>query len=98
MSNLLHLPLALALTFFLAYQARSLAFVLRSHRAHSGTRGRSRPLTALLWTGIPVLVVVLLATRSWVVVFDMDRPALASGVAAAAPARGAGSAPIPSAP
>jgi hypothetical protein len=73
-----HLLLALALTFFLAYQARSLTFILKSHRAHAAARGRLRGATALLWMGLPVLVVIALAARSWVAVLDVDRPAVAS--------------------
>jgi hypothetical protein len=96
--TLLHLLLALALTLFLAYQARSLAFVLRSHRAHSAGKRRSPRIAALLWTGIPILVVVVLAARSWVAVFDVDRPALASSATAIASGGGAHSTPTPSAP
>lgn len=78
MATLFHLLLAVALSFFLVYQARSLAFVLRSHRARAGANGPSRGRLAWLWTGIPILVVVLLAARSWVAVFDVERPAIAS--------------------
>jgi heme/copper-type cytochrome/quinol oxidase subunit 2 len=80
--TLLHWLLALALTFFLAYQARSLAFILRSHRAHAAANGQTRRSAALLWIGIPVLVVVVLAARSWMTVLDVDWPAVASSAAA----------------
>jgi heme/copper-type cytochrome/quinol oxidase subunit 2 len=92
---LLHLLLALALTLFLAYQARSLVFVLRSHRAHREDRRWSRGMAALLWTAIPVMVVVALATRSWLAVFDVGRPAVASSTTMVASPR---STPSPSAP
>lgn len=80
MAILPHLLLALALTFFLAFQARSLIFILKSHRIHAGARGRSRQVTALLWMGLPVLVVIALAARSWVAILDVDRPAFGSSV------------------
>jgi hypothetical protein len=35
---------------------------------------------------IPVIVVLFLAARSWVAVFDVERPAIASVVTAASPA------------
>jgi heme/copper-type cytochrome/quinol oxidase subunit 2 len=71
-----HLLLALVLTVFLAVQARSLAFVLRSRRAVSAPRVRRR--SDLLWTCIPVLLVLFLAARSWVAVVDLHRPAVAA--------------------
>jgi heme/copper-type cytochrome/quinol oxidase subunit 2 len=70
-----HLLLALILTVFLAAQASALAFVLRSRRAVAG-QGRRR--TDLLWTSIPVLLVLFLAARSWVAVVDVHRPAVAA--------------------
>jgi heme/copper-type cytochrome/quinol oxidase subunit 2 len=73
---LFHLVLAVFLTLFLAYQARSLAFVLRSRRARRTRDWRRRP-AELLWAGIPVLVVAFLAARSWIAVFDIERPAIA---------------------
>ncbi len=76
MPTTVHLLLALVLTVFLAVQARSLAFVLRSRRAVSAPRARRR--TDLLWTCIPVLLVLFLAARSWVAVVDVHRPAVAA--------------------
>jgi heme/copper-type cytochrome/quinol oxidase subunit 2 len=73
-----HLLLALVLTLFLALQVNSLVFVLRSRRVRVGPRPH-RP-TDLLWTTIPVVLVLALAARSWVAVFDVDRPAVASAV------------------
>ena len=84
MSTILHLPLALALTLFLAYQAGAVLFVLRSRRALAAGR-RSRG-TEVLWTVIPVVVVLFLAARSWVAVFDVERPAIASAVVTSASA------------
>ena len=76
MPTIVHLLLALILTVFLAAQASALAFVLRSRRTVSA-RG-SRRLTDLLWTCIPVLLVLFLAARSWVAVIDVQRPAVAA--------------------
>jgi len=73
-----HLVLALALTMFLAFQAGALVFVLRSRRALASGR-RHRP-SELLWSAIPVVLVLFLAARSWVAVFDVGRPAVASSV------------------
>jgi hypothetical protein len=69
-----HLLLALVLTVFLVAQAKSLAFVLRSRRAVSSRSARRG--TDLLWTCIPVLLV--LAARSWLAVVDVHRPAVAA--------------------
>ena len=85
MSTILHLLLALALTLFLAFQAGALVLVLRSRRALLVGRGRRRP-AELVWTAIPVILVLFLAARSWVVVFDLGRPAVASSVVTTAPA------------
>jgi len=74
--TIVHLLLALVLTVFLVAQAKSLAFVLRSRRAVSARSARRR--TDLLWTCIPVLLVLFLAARSWVVVVDVHRPAVAA--------------------
>ena len=84
MSTILHLLLALALTLFLAFQAGALVFVLRSRRAL--LTGRRRRPSELLWTAIPVMLVLFLAARSWVAVFDLGQPAVASSVITAAPA------------
>jgi heme/copper-type cytochrome/quinol oxidase subunit 2 len=91
-----HLLLAVVLTVFLAAQASSLAIVLRSRRAAAPRSARRR--TDLLWTCIPVLLVLFLVARSWVAVVDVHRPAVAatgtSTPSAAAPAtRGAQTAP-----
>jgi len=74
--TIVHLLLTLVLTVFLVAQAKSLAFVLRSRRAVSSRSARRR--TDLLWTCIPVLLVLFLAARSWVVVVDVHRPAVAA--------------------
>ena len=87
MSILTHLLLAVALTMFLAAQARSFVFVMRCRRAHE--TGRRRHRTDVLWTSIPVIIVLALAARSWVAVFDLGRPAAASAVVAPAPDPGA---------
>lgn len=76
MPTIVHLLLALVLTAFLVAQAKSLAFVLRSRRAVSSRSARRR--TDLLWTCIPVLLVLFLAARSWVAVVDVHRPAAAA--------------------
>ena len=87
MSIITHLLLAVALTLFLAAQARSFAYVMRCRRAHAP--GRRRRRTEILWTSIPVIIVLMLAARSWVAVFDLGRPAAASAVVAPAPDPGA---------
>ena len=87
MSIITHLLLAVALTLFLAAQARSFVYVMRCRRAHE--TGRRRRRTDVLWTSIPVLIVLALAARSWVAVFDLGRPAAASAVVAPAPGPGA---------
>ncbi|MGH7374646.1 MAG: hypothetical protein ACREJY_10505 [Candidatus Rokuibacteriota bacterium] len=74
MPTIVHLLLALILTVFLAAQVSSLVFVLRSRRAVSPRSARRR--TDLLWTCIPVLLVLFLAARSWVAVVDVHRPAV----------------------
>ena len=76
MPTIVHLLLALVLTVFLAAQASSLVFVVRSRRA---VAARSvRRATDLLWTCIPVFLVLFLAARSWVAVIDVQRPAVAA--------------------
>ena len=72
-----------ALTLFLAAQARSFVYVMRCRRA--ALPGRRRRHTDVLWTSIPVLIVLALCARSWVAVFDLQRPATASAVVAPAP-------------
>ena len=78
MSTIVHLLLAVILTLFLAFQARSLVFVLRYRRTRVAPRPPRR--SDWLWTSIPVLIVLFLAARSWVAVFDLERPASASAV------------------
>ncbi len=86
MSTITHLLLAVVLTLFLAAQARSFVSVMRSRARESGRRRRR---TDLLWTSIPVIIVLALAARSWVAVFDLGRPATASAVVAPATDSGA---------
>ena len=86
MSTITHLVLAVVLTLFLAAQVRSFVYVMRSRARESGRRRRR---TDLLWTSIPVIIVLALAARSWVAVFDLGRPATASAVVAPAPDSGA---------
>jgi heme/copper-type cytochrome/quinol oxidase subunit 2 len=83
-STITHLLLAVALTLFLAAQARSFVYVMRCRRAVDPGR-RHRRGTDVLWTAIPVIIVLALAARSWVAVFDLQRPATASAVVAPAP-------------
>ena len=78
MSIIIHLLLAVVLTLFLAFQAASLVFVVRYRRARVAARPPGR--ADLLWTTIPIMVVLFLAARSWVAVFDLERPAVASAV------------------
>ena len=78
MFTIVHLLLAVVLTLFLAFQAASLVFVVRYRRARVAARPPGR--ADLLWTTIPIMVVLFLAARSWVAVFDLDRPAVASAV------------------
>ena len=79
----MHLLLAVILTLFLALQASSLLVVLRQRRATAGGRGRRR--TDLLWTSIPVVIVLFLATRSWVAVSGLAQPEIAAAVTPAEP-------------
>jgi heme/copper-type cytochrome/quinol oxidase subunit 2 len=81
-----HLLLAVVLTVFLAAQARSFVYVMRYRRAH--TPGGRRRRSDVLWTSIPVIIVLVLAARSWVAVFDLQRPAAASAVTVPAPDQG----------
>ena len=81
MSTITHLLLAVVLTVFLAAQARSFVYVMRCRRAHEPGLWRRR--TDLLWTSIPVIIVLALAARSWVTVLDLGRPATASAVVVA---------------
>ena len=78
MSTIVHLLLAVILTLFLALQARSLLVVLRYRRSAVAARRIRR--TDLLWTCIPVAVVLVLAARSWVAVFGLAQPEIASAI------------------
>jgi heme/copper-type cytochrome/quinol oxidase subunit 2 len=71
-----HWLLAITLTLFLALQVRSLLVVLRHRRAAS----TARRATDLLWTCIPVVIVLLLAARSWVAVVGLAQPEIAAAV------------------
>jgi heme/copper-type cytochrome/quinol oxidase subunit 2 len=77
-SIIVHLLLAVVLTLFLAFQAASLVFVVRYRRARVAVRPPRG--TDLVWSAIPILIVLFLAARSWVAVFDLERPAVASAV------------------
>ncbi len=79
----MHWLLAIILTLFLALQARSLLVVLR-HRRVTAT-ARHRRGTDLLWTSIPVVVVLFLAARSWVAVLGLAQPEIAAAVTRAEP-------------
>ena len=83
MPTITHLLLAVVLTVFLAAQARSFIYVMHCRRAH--TPGRRPRRSDVLWTSIPVIIVLVLAARSWVAVFDLERPVAASAVTAPAP-------------
>ena len=83
MSTIVHLLLAVILTLFLALQARSLLVVLRYRRSAIVARRPRR--TDLLWTCIPVAVVLFLAARSWVAVFGLAQPEIAAAVTKAEP-------------
>lgn len=74
----MHWLLAIILTLFLALQARSLLVVLRHRRA--AVTARPRRVTDLLWTCIPVLIVLALAARSWVAVVGLAQPEIAAAV------------------
>jgi heme/copper-type cytochrome/quinol oxidase subunit 2 len=83
-----HLLLAATLTLFLAYQAVALVAVYRARRALAA--GRRVRRTEILWTLIPVIVVLTLAARSWVAVLEAGPPAVVSaGITPAAPPGGA---------
>lgn len=83
MPTVTHLLLAVVLTVFLAAKARTFVHVMRYRRAHTPRRRRRR--SDVLWTSIPVIIVLVLAARSWVAVFDLQHPAAASAVTAPAP-------------
>jgi len=77
-STIVHLLLAVILTLFLALQANSLLVVLRYRR--SAVTARRPRRTDLLWTCIPVAVVLFLAARSWVAVLGLVQPEIASAI------------------
>ena len=52
--------------------------MVRYRRARIAARPPGR--TDLLWTTIPIMIVLFLAARSWVAVFDLERPAVASAI------------------
>jgi len=79
-STITHVVLAVVLTLFLAAQARSFVFVMRCRREAP----RCRRPSDVLWTAIPLLIVLALAARSWVTVFDLQRAAAAAAVSATA--------------
>ncbi len=83
MSTIVHLLLAIILTLFLALQARSLVVVLRYRR--TGIAARPPRRTDLLWTCIPVAIVLFLAVRSCVAVFGLAQPEIAAAVTGADP-------------
>ncbi len=87
MSTITHVVLAVVLTLFLAAQVRSFVFVMRCRKAEP--TGRRRRPSDVLWTSIPLIIVLALAARSWVTVFDLQRAAAAAAVSAAAPNPGA---------
>jgi len=78
---MLHLMLAVVLTLFLIFQARSLVYVLRDRRVHAPERARR--YSDIVWAVIPVAVVLMLAARSWLAVVDLPHPAAASARAPA---------------
>jgi heme/copper-type cytochrome/quinol oxidase subunit 2 len=75
-STAVHVALALVLTLVLAGQARAFAAVLRSRRAVASRRPPRR--TELVWIVIPVVVVLFLAARSWIIALDLGSPAMAT--------------------
>ena len=78
MYTLAHWLLAVILTLFLALQARSVLVVLRHRRTTVPPRHRRG--TDLLWTCIPVVIVLVLAARSWVAVLGLAQPEIAAAV------------------
>ena len=78
MPTTVHLLLAATLTLFLSYQITALVVVLRVRRALA--KGRRARRTEILWSILPVIVVLSLAARSWVAVFEPGRPVVASAL------------------
>src|SRR5262245_11956501 len=70
-----HVAMALILTGVLICQARTLAIVLRSRRSMR-TERRQR-IMDMVWIAIPLVVVVFLAVRSWILVLDVGALAAA---------------------
>jgi heme/copper-type cytochrome/quinol oxidase subunit 2 len=85
-STIVHLFLAVVLTLFVVCQATLLTVVLRYQRALVGARRSGR--TDLVWTSIPIVVVLLLAARSWLAVLAVEQPVLASAVTQREPGGG----------
>jgi len=83
LQTIVHWLLAIILTLFLALQARLLLVVFR-HRPATGP-GRRWRSTDLLWSSIPIVVVLLLAARSWVAVLGLAQPEVASAITKAEP-------------
>jgi heme/copper-type cytochrome/quinol oxidase subunit 2 len=86
-STIVHLLLAVVLTLFLALQASCLFVVLRQRRITVPIGARRR--SDLLWTSIPLLIVLFLAMRSWVTVFGLVQPEIASALTRPEPAASA---------
>jgi len=80
-STITHVMLAVVLTLFLDPQARSFVSVMRCRRE---APRRRRPSDEL-WTAIPLLIVLALAARSWVTLFDLQRAAAAAAISAIVP-------------
>jgi heme/copper-type cytochrome/quinol oxidase subunit 2 len=77
-STIVHLLLAVVLTLFLAVQAQSFVVVLRHRQARAARRSRR---SDLVWSSIPIVIVLARAARSGLAAFDVERPAVASAVA-----------------
>ena len=72
---LLHVVLGIVLTGVLAFQARVLVIVLQSRRTVVGTR-RSKRITQVVWAAIPMVVVLVLAVRDWILAFALASPGM----------------------
>jgi heme/copper-type cytochrome/quinol oxidase subunit 2 len=70
-----HVVMALILTGVLICQARTLSIVLRSRRSMP-TERRQR-IIDMVWITIPLVAVVFLAVRSWILVLDLGALAAA---------------------
>jgi heme/copper-type cytochrome/quinol oxidase subunit 2 len=89
-STITHVVLAVVLTLFLVAQARSFVFVMRCRRAEPNVRRRR---SDVLWTSIPLIIVLALAARSWVTIFDLQRAASAAAVSVSVTAPDPGASP-----